>query len=179
MSNEQRAMSKGQWARTREYLTSLVIHILMIFLLFWFIQTQKNNQIMKRRNFIQNAGIAALAGGGMVTAAGCDSQRNSTLGSSQIQHGVIFTLKYEKGSPEANLFLEDGRRILTGIPVVQNFQVYDQVSKKNDFQYGFTMVFDNMEDYTTYNEHPDHVAFVEERWMKEVVDFLEIDFRGQ
>jgi hypothetical protein len=35
-----------------------------------------------------------------------------------------------------------------------------------------------MEDYTTYNEHPVHVGFVEERWMKEVKDFLEIDFES-
>jgi hypothetical protein len=98
------------------------------------------------------------------------------LGETQIQHGVIFSLKHEKGSADAKKFLEDGRRILTGIPVVQDFQVFDQVSPKNDFEYGFSMVFDSMEDYKTYNEHPDHVAFVEERWMKEVRDFLEIDF---
>ncbi|MBE9518785.1 MAG: Dabb family protein, partial [Bacteroidetes bacterium] len=33
------------------------------------------------------------------------------------------------------------------------------------------------EDYNTYNQHPDHVAFVQERWLKEVTDFLEIDFK--
>jgi len=38
------------------------------------------------------------------------------------------------------------------------------------------MVFDSMGDYQLYNDHPDHVAFVEERWMKEVAQFLEIDF---
>jgi hypothetical protein len=38
------------------------------------------------------------------------------------------------------------------------------------------MVFANQADYTTYNNHPDHVAFVQNRWLKEVSDFLEIDF---
>jgi len=84
-------------------------------------------------------------------------------------------LPYQESSPEAITFLEDGKRILTAIPVVQNFQAFKQVSKKNDFQYGFSMVFANQDDYDTYNKHPDHVAFVQERWLKEVTDFLEID----
>ena len=99
----------------------------------------------------------------------------STTTSNEIQHMVIFNLPYAEGSIEADKFLEDGTRILTAIPVVKNFQAFHQVSEKNDYQYGFSMVFANQEDYNTYNMHPDHVAFVEERWMKEVTDFLEID----
>jgi len=38
------------------------------------------------------------------------------------------------------------------------------------------MVFANQNDYSAYNNHPDHVSFVQNRWMKEVSDFLEIDF---
>ena len=92
-----------------------------------------------------------------------------------LQHMVIFNLPYQAGSVKARTFLEDGTRILTAIPVVQNFQAFKQVSEKNDYQYGFSMVFANQEDYNTYNEHPDHVAFVQDRWLKEVTDFLEID----
>jgi len=94
----------------------------------------------------------------------------------EIQHMVIFNLPYAEGSEKVRKFLQDGTTILTGIPVVQNFQAFNQVSQKNDYQYGFSMVFANREDYTTYNEHPDHVAFVQDRWMKEVTGFLEIDF---
>jgi len=101
----------------------------------------------------------------------------STTTTNEIQHMVIFNLPYAEGSVEAGKFLEDGTRILTAIPVVKNFQAFQQVSEKNDFQYGFSMVFANQEDYNTYNMHPDHVAFVEERWLKEVTDFLEIDFK--
>ncbi|MCF8352232.1 MAG: Dabb family protein [Bacteroidales bacterium] len=133
---------------------------------------------MQRRTFIRNSGAAALLGTTMVTQA-CTTDKKGLLGETQIQHGVIFNLKHEKGSPEAKKFLADGREILSGIPVVQNFQVFDQVSPKNDYQYGFTMVFDSMNDYNTYNEHPNHVAFVENRWMMEVTDFLEIDFKVQ
>ena len=33
------------------------------------------------------------------------------------------------------------------------------------------------EDYESYNNHPDHCKFVEERWNTEVTDFMEIDFK--
>ena len=89
---------------------------------------------------------------------------------------VIFNLPYPEGSADAEKFLADGTRILTGISVVRNFQAFKQVSVKNDYKYGFSMVFTNREDYTTYNNHPDHVAFVQDRWAGEVTEFLEIDF---
>ncbi len=130
---------------------------------------------MKRRSFLKTGGIAAVAGTGMISA-GCGPKKSGLLGETQIQHGVIFSLIHDQGSAAANKFLEDGYRILTGIPVVQDFQVFNQVSSKNEYDYGFTMVFDSMDDYQAYNDHPDHVSFVEERWMKEVEQFLEIDF---
>jgi hypothetical protein len=95
-----------------------------------------------------------------------------------IRHMVIFNLKHPKGSPEAETFLSDGRRILTSIPVVRNFGVYRQVSVKNDFDYGFSMEFASQADFDAYNAHPAHVAFVEERWNTEVERFLEIDFQA-
>jgi hypothetical protein len=95
-----------------------------------------------------------------------------------IQHMVIFDLSCTKGSGEAKKFLQDGIEILTGIPVVRNFQAFKQVSPKNDYQYGFSMVFASREDYSTYNQHPHHVAFVQDRWNKEVTRFLEIDFEN-
>ena len=99
-----------------------------------------------------------------------------TMENGTIRHMAIFTLKHAKDAPETAKFLEDGRRILTGIPVVRNFEALRQVSPKTDFDFGFSMEFASQDDYTAYNEHPDHVAFVEERWKKEVVRFQEIDF---
>jgi hypothetical protein len=101
---------------------------------------------------------------------------NNQLKRDEIQHMVIFNLNHEKGSPQAEKFLKDGQQTLSHIPVVQNFQVFSQVSAKNDYDYGFSMVFANKQDYNTYNNHPDHIAFVENRWKKEVARFLEIDF---
>ncbi|TVY05386.1 Dabb family protein [Paenibacillus cremeus] len=99
------------------------------------------------------------------------------MDSLSIRHMVIFNLKYPKGSKEADKFLQDGKSILTSIPVVQNFEVFRQVSVKNDYEYGFSMDFAGEADYEAYNEHPLHVQFVQERWNTEVERFLEIDFK--
>lgn len=135
---------------------------------------------MKRRNFFKRLGVTALFGGLFAPRASSKGWLASDhlLKKGEIQHMVIFNLPYPAGSKKAIKFLNDGNRILTGIPVVRDFQVFLQISPKNDFQYGFSMVFSDQEDYNTYNLHPDHVAFVEERWKKEVTDFLEIDFKS-
>jgi hypothetical protein len=93
-----------------------------------------------------------------------------------IIHSVIFHLKHASGSVEETRFIEDGRSILSSIPGVQNFKVYRQVSPKNDYSFGFSMEFANAEAYESYNAHPLHVKFVEERWLAEVERFLEIDY---
>lgn len=96
----------------------------------------------------------------------------------QIKHMVIFNLIHGTESPETEKFLADGQSLLMSIPVVREFQVLRQVSPKNDYDFGFSMVFESREDYDTYNNHPIHQSFVTERWMKEVSRFLEIDFKA-
>lgn len=97
--------------------------------------------------------------------------------STSIIHSVIFTLKHDKESEAANQFLADGQALLSSIPSVNNFQVFHQVSVKNNYQYGFSMEFASQDAYDAYNDHPVHTAFVKERWETEVVDFLEIDYK--
>jgi len=99
------------------------------------------------------------------------------MGTNKIKHMVIFNLKHTEGSIEAEQFLSDGQRLLSSIPVVNNFEVFRQVSVKNDYDYGFSMEFASQADYDTYNEHPVHSDFVENRWMVEVTRFLEIDLQ--
>jgi hypothetical protein len=93
-----------------------------------------------------------------------------------IRHTVAFTLKHEPGSPAAQKFLRDGQHILPGIPGVQNFECLLQVSRKNSFQYGFSMEFKDQSAYDAYNQHPAHTDFVANRWIPEVKEFLEIDY---
>ena len=38
------------------------------------------------------------------------------------------------------------------------------------------MEFDDQAAYDVYNRHPDHVAFVHKRWLREVDRFMEIDY---
>ena len=93
-----------------------------------------------------------------------------------IRHTVIFTLKHAHGSLQEKAFLRDAKTALHDIPGVKKFEQLKQVSKKNDFQFCFSMEFANQAAYTAYNDHPKHVKFVKERWEREVSKFLEIDY---
>jgi hypothetical protein len=142
------------------------------------ISTSKFN--MKRRNFMNQLGAGVLISGLSIPllAATSNQQPELSKNSEVIQHMVIFVLKHDKGSSAEAKFLSDAQTILTKIPVVKEFRVLDQVSVKNDYHFGFSMLFANQSAYDAYSNHPDHVAFVENRWKKEVSRFLEIDFKA-
>lgn len=93
-----------------------------------------------------------------------------------IRHTVAFRLKHAAGSAEEEKFLADAHDILAKIPGVENFEQLRQVSPKNDYRFGFSMEFADRMAYSGYNDHPDHVAFVRDRWVPEVEAFLEIDY---
>ena len=93
-----------------------------------------------------------------------------------IRHTVAFRLKHAAGTAEEAQFLAEGPRILAAIPGVEKFEALRQVSPKNDFAFGFSMEFADQAAYDGYNRHPDHVAFVRDRWVPEVEAFLEIDY---
>ena len=95
----------------------------------------------------------------------------------KIEHIVIFSLKHDKGSLEEEKFLGDSESILSPITGVKNFKVLKQISPNNDYDFGFTMEFDDKLAYETYLTHPTHVSYVKKRWLKEVSKFLEIDFK--
>jgi hypothetical protein len=92
-----------------------------------------------------------------------------------IRHTVVFTLRHLPGSAEEAAFLEDAL-VLAAIPGVERFERLRQVSAKNEYRFGFSMEFVDEAAYRGYNEHPDHVAFVRDRWEPEVDAFLEIDY---
>lgn len=92
-----------------------------------------------------------------------------------IRHTVVFTLRHPLGSAEETAFLDAGLA-LAELPMVRNFERLRQVSAKIDYDYGFSMEFEDQAAYATYDAHPVHVAFVRDRWLPEVADFLEIDY---
>ena len=93
----------------------------------------------------------------------------------RIRHTVSFTLVHPEGSEDERDFL-DAARQLEAIAGVESFEVLAEVSPKNGFRYGISMEFASQAAYDGYSAHPDHVGFVAERWLKEVADFLEIDY---
>lgn len=92
-----------------------------------------------------------------------------------IRHTVTFRLHHAPGSREEQDFLA-AAGALADIPGVGAFKRLRQVGTKNDFTFGLSMEFVDQAAYRTYDEHPTHRAFVAERWMPEVADFLELDF---
>jgi hypothetical protein len=92
-----------------------------------------------------------------------------------IRHTVVFRLKHPPGSAEEAEFLA-AATALAEIPGVQKFERLREVSPKNGYAFGFSMEFADKAAYEGYDRHPDHVAFVAQRWVPEVAEFLEIDY---
>ena len=95
----------------------------------------------------------------------------------RIRHTVVFTPAHAEGSPEEADFLAAAAR-LAAIPGVEAFEILRETSPKNGYRFGISMEFAGPDAYAAYNEHPDHVRFVETRWVPEVADFLEIDYEA-
>jgi hypothetical protein len=99
----------------------------------------------------------------------------ATLAAGRIRHTVAFRLSHPAGSREEASFLE-AAALLAEIPGVDRFEILTQTSAKNDYRHGISMEFAGPAAYEAYNEHPDHVRFVAERWLPEVAEFLELDY---
>jgi hypothetical protein len=93
-----------------------------------------------------------------------------------IVHTVCFTLVHAAGSPEEAAFFAAARRALPAIPGVEDFTVSRQVGSQSELRFQFSMRFADRDVYDAYTAHPEHVAFVEERWKPEVAAFTEFDF---
>ena len=100
-----------------------------------------------------------------------------TLGNGRIRHTVVLTPRHAPGSPEEADFLAAAAG-LAAIPGVEAFEILHETSPKNGYRFGISMEFAGPEAYAAYNDHPDHVRFVQERWIPEVGDFLEIDYEA-
>lgn len=89
-----------------------------------------------------------------------------------IQHTVTFRLH---PNVDETVFLASARR-LGELDGVERFEVLRQVGRKNDFTHALSMWFATQDEYDAYNAHPDHAAFVDDVWLRDVADFLELDY---
>ena len=92
-----------------------------------------------------------------------------------IRHTVVFRLRHAAGSPAEADFLVAARE-LARIPGVERFEALRQTGKQSAYAFSLSMEFADADAYAAYNEHPDHAGFVQNRWIPEVADFLELDF---
>jgi hypothetical protein len=102
----------------------------------------------------------------------------AALDGKRIRHTVVFDLRHTPGSSKEVDFLA-AAELLAAIPGVEAFEVLREVSPKNSYRFGISMEFPDEAAYAAYNDHPDHVRFVEQRWLPEVSDFLEIDYAAR
>ena len=96
----------------------------------------------------------------------------------RVRHTVAFALIHEEGSAEERDFLEAAEH-LENIPCVEAFELLAEVSPKNGYRFGILMEFADRAAYDRYNEHPDHIRFVQQRWLPEVSEFLELDYAAR
>jgi heme-degrading monooxygenase HmoA len=94
-----------------------------------------------------------------------------------IRHSVIFNFK-DGVSPSDETAFFNAAKELAKIPGVQGFELLKQTSKKNPYAYGISMEFATQVLYEQYNNHPAHTQFIQNHWLKQVADFLEIDYEG-
>jgi hypothetical protein len=93
-----------------------------------------------------------------------------------IRHTVVFRLRHPAGSVAETDFLRTAREQLTAIPGVERFEVLRQTGSQSDYRFSLSMEFADGDTYAGYNAHPAHQAFVQDRWIPEVEEFLELDF---
>jgi quinol monooxygenase YgiN len=100
------------------------------------------------------------------------------LNRDRIRHTVTFRLRHAPGSREEAAFLAEAET-LAAIPGVETFELLRQVGRKNEFAFGISMEFADQGAYDGYNAHPSHLRFVEQRWLPEVAEFLELDYAAR
>ncbi len=93
-----------------------------------------------------------------------------------IRHSVVLKLKHKAGSHEEKEFLEEAWK-LKSIPGVMKFEVMQEISSNNQYEFGISMEFEGKDSYDFYSNHPDHTRFVEQHWIPNVEAFLEIDYQ--
>lgn len=90
-----------------------------------------------------------------------------------MQHTVTFRLNEDV---DQEWFLAKARE-LANVPGVLEFEVLQQVGQKaTQFHLALSMWFNSDADYASYNDHPEHVDFVENVWIPNVAEFLELDY---
>ena len=89
-----------------------------------------------------------------------------------IQHTVAFRLDEVADGDEFWKRVAE----LPAIDGVRRFEVLRQVGSKNDFTHALSMYFESQADYDAYNDHPDHVGFVNDAWLPNVAEFIELDY---
>lgn len=100
----------------------------------------------------------------------------NTISNSMFVHHVFFWLNKPDSATDRNKLLE-GLKSLQPIETIRTFHIgkpagTDRPVIENGYDFSLLLIFDNLEDQNTYQEHPVHLKFVDEYaqlWSKVIV----------
>ncbi|WDF69848.1 Dabb family protein [Sphingobacterium oryzagri] len=119
---------------------------------------------MERRNFLKSVAVAGASASVISSCASAASDAGSAgLEAGQIVHCVYFWLKEGITEAEEKDFLQFFEA-LKKVPGIHSFNMGKPAATTardvvdNSFQYSLIVTFKSLEDITTYEKHPDHLA---------------------
>lgn len=119
---------------------------------------------MERRNFLKSVAVAGASASVISScASGSADSSNAVLQTGQIVHTVYFWLKDGITEEEEKDFLQFFEA-LKKVPGIHSFHIGRPAATTqrdvvdNSFQYSLIVTFKSLEDITTYEKHPDHLA---------------------
>jgi len=110
------------------------------------------------------AGLALWLGTLAVSSSSAKAQISAK--SPPFAHAVIFYLKADAPSGEADAVIADCHSMLSTIPTVRELRAGKPAEKekpdnaKKDYQVGLLVMFDDLKGLETYIDHPQHKEFV-------------------
>lgn len=118
---------------------------------------------LKRRSFFEKVGLWSILGLGATTLP---FQAFASQNNNNFVHHVFFWLK-ERDSKEAHDKLLKGLKKLSKIDIIQKAHIGKPADTNRDvidssYQFSLLLFFKNAKDQDIYQEHPDHLAFIDD-----------------
>ena len=94
-----------------------------------------------------------------------------------IEHTVTFRLKHPAASAEETAFLDAAAK-LAAIPGVREVFAGEAIKDGARYRYCWNVRFCHPAVVDSYRDHPDHVAFADDRFRPVAADRISIDFQA-
>lgn len=93
-----------------------------------------------------------------------------------VEHRILYNAAPGEGERQARAMLADGRKRLGAIPGVRSVCTGRATRMNSKYQHCWPVRFAHPDAIASYRDHPDHVAFADEKFRPLAPDRLSIDF---